>query len=365
MRIFKNIVEHESSLILQLSECKGTTETVLYGAGELAKWVFCRCEEIGVKICNIAVDREFLRDKGTFNNIPIRNIEDFTNNLAKKFNFIIAFRPNKHIEDVIKRLTPVAYKIISITPFDNNLYIPYNFYENNKKNIEWLFDNLHDDLSKETLISEINYRISGKSEYKKNILSKRIYFPDFLQSNEREVFVDCGAFTGDTIRSFLNQFGRSGAQNKIYAFEPDPENFNALAKNTNDLQSCSIFNKGVWRESGYVKFIMPSNKYDSYICTTDCAHVNETLVETIALDDFHDSDAITFIKMDIEGAELDALKGAQNTIAKNKPKLAICLYHRHTDLINIPKFIKAIRNDYKFYMRSHSLTYLDLVLYAI
>ena len=76
-------------------------------------------------------------------------------------------------------------------------------------------------------------------------------------------------------------------------------------------------------------------------------------------------DNVTFIKMDIEGMELEALKGAEETIRRCKPKLAICAYHKKEDLIEIPQYIKSIRPDYKLYLRAHEPTLSELVLYAI
>jgi len=73
----------------------------------------------------------------------------------------------------------------------------------------------------------------------------------------------------------------------------------------------------------------------------------------------------TFIKMDIEGSELEALKGAQNQIKVNKPKLAICVYHKETDLITIPQFILSLNPDYKLYLRHYGNFSTELVLYAL
>jgi hypothetical protein len=69
--------------------------------------------------------------------------------------------------------------------------------------------------------------------------------------------------------------------------------------------------------------------------------------------------------MDIEGAELEALRGAKNVIKHNKPKLAICVYHKPNDLISIPQYIKGLVGDYKFYLRQHQFVSWDMVLYAL
>lgn len=77
-------------------------------------------------------------------------------------------------------------------------------------------------------------------------------------------------------------------------------------------------------------------------------------------------DRVTTIKMDIEGSELEALKGARETIRRDKPKLAICIYHKTEDLWEIPLYIKSLIPEYRFYIRHHGPSGLyDSVLYAV
>ena len=84
-----------------------------------------------------------------------------------------------------------------------------------------------------------------------------------------------------------------------------------------------------------------------------------------SIDNITAGDKVSFIKMDIEGAELDALKGAEQTIKKVHPKLAISAYHKFEDLLEIPQFIQVIDSSYKFYLRRHSHLVHELVLYAL
>ena len=77
------------------------------------------------------------------------------------------------------------------------------------------------------------------------------------------------------------------------------------------------------------------------------------------------ADKITMIKMDIEGSELEALKGAKKTIQRDKPKLAICIYHKPEDMADIPLYIKELVPEYKLYIRHHSNFATETVLYAV
>ena len=78
-----------------------------------------------------------------------------------------------------------------------------------------------------------------------------------------------------------------------------------------------------------------------------------------------EEDKVTFIKMDVEGAELESLKGAKETILRNKPKLAICIYHKPDDLIDIPLYINELVPEYKLYIRHHSNDRGETALYAV
>lgn len=69
--------------------------------------------------------------------------------------------------------------------------------------------------------------------------------------------------------------------------------------------------------------------------------------------------------MDIEGAELKALEGATECISKYSPQLAISVYHKPEDIIEIPMFIKSLNPKYRFWLRHYSLSWFDTVLYAV
>lgn len=168
--------------------------------------------------------------------------------------------------------------------------------------------------------------------------------------------VDCGAFNGDTAIMFAQ---KHPSYKKIYAYEPDPVIFNSLAKNTSDLR-IAPFNKGVFSKTCTLSFDIQNNGCSSLDCK------GQTQIEVEAIDDLLsiETNPITFIKMDIEGSELEALKGSSAIIQKDKPKLAICVYHKANDLFAIPEFIKSLRSDYKFYLRNHQMIPEDTVLYA-
>ena len=87
-------------------------------------------------------------------------------------------------------------------------------------------------------------------------------------------------------------------------------------------------------------------------------------IKGVSLDNIIKNEKVTFIKMDVEGSELAALKGAKNTIIKYHPKLAICIYHKPEDILEIPAYILELVPEYKFYIRHYTSCMWETVLYA-
>lgn len=120
-----------------------------------------------------------------------------------------------------------------------------------------------------------------------------------------------------------------------------------------------LHHAGLWSEKSTLHF---AERGSGSSCITE----KETgvSIDTVSLDQCV-SDKVTFIKMDIEGAELEALKGNRKIIQRYRPKLAICIYHKKEDLIDIPMYIKELVPDYKLYVRHYSHGITETVLYAV
>jgi len=182
---------------------------------------------------------------------------------------------------------------------------------------------------------------------------------DFLKPVKNEVFVDTGAYSGDTVEKFI-QFS-TGKYRKIYALEPDKRNFAGLNKNLSSCTGLVALNKGAWNTNETLSF-----REDAYTFGSNITNAGDSSIETTKIDDiFCDNDSATFIKMDIEGAELQALMGAENTIKKHKPRLAISIYHKLDDIVTIPEYILSVVPEYKLYIRHYSAMPQETVLYAI
>ena len=183
------------------------------------------------------------------------------------------------------------------------------------------------------------------------------YFgPGLPEIGEHEVYVDCGAFTGDTVQAFIA--AAKGKYDRIVAFEPDAENFSIMERNLAELRNVDLVKAATGNCSGEVLF---SDGHEM-VSAIDLENGSKKC-RIIRLDDYF-NDPVTFVKMDIEGAELDTLHGMTRIMQKYHPKLAICAYHKVEDLYTLPKFIKSVVPEYHLKLRQHRPCLYGTVLYA-
>ena len=130
-----------------------------------------------------------------------------------------------------------------------------------------------------------------------------------------------------------------------------------------DMECCEIVPKAVWSQSCYLSMCMKGNCASAVI--KDSGSNNIQRVETVTLDDYLGDKPVTYIKMDVEGAELEVIKGAKNIIMRQHPRLAVSIYHKIEDIWEIPALILEYYPGYQLYLRHYSFSHYDTVLYAI
>jgi FkbM family methyltransferase len=185
------------------------------------------------------------------------------------------------------------------------------------------------------------------------------YFPPgVMELSPDERFVDVGAFDGDTIRDFVARSG--GRFEKIFAFELDSANFERLQANvakTPGRERIELFNFGAWDEERDMNY--------SVGLSQSTLGSGQALGHLVTLDKALAGQRVSFVKMDIEGAEPNALRGAAGIIRAQRPKLAICVYHDFRHLWEIPLYVKSLNPGYKLYLRHHTPLEYETVCYAV
>ena len=216
-----------------------------------------------------------------------------------------------------------------------------------------------DELSRQTLCALMLYRFTLDGAHLDSVNMGNddlIVCPSLVALHDDEVFVDGGAFTGDTIDRFLGQTG--GWYRKIHAFEPDPENYNALVRHTRSMRDVRVLQKGLHSATSTLRFSnmsSPGSHVDS---------AGNDSIETVALDEMMD-DAVSFIKLNIEGSEVPALHGARGHLNRSRPRIALSADHFGDDLSTIPRALLEIEGSYKVYLRHHSHLPFGIYIYAV
>lgn len=191
------------------------------------------------------------------------------------------------------------------------------------------------------------------------ICDRQYFEKDFMKCEAGEVFVDGGCYDGRTIRQFIQWC--NGKYEKVYSFEPDPNNYVLAKKRLEEegLWDVELINKGLWNESTELNFI------DNGTQGAMISQEGQNTIRTATIDETVNAGKVTFIKLDVEGAEYNAILGAAETIIKYKPKLAISIYHKPEDIFELPELILSLCGDYRFYLRHYQLSRYETILYAV
>jgi FkbM family methyltransferase len=239
-------------------------------------------------------------------------------------------------------------------------FAPPQFFIDNEKHLQTVFDNLEDDESRKQYLAQLEYRFQADFACIPAADTKNQYFPsDVIKLGENEVFLDCGAYDGDTLVAFLKR--TNNKLKKYIALEPDPENYKKLQARVSQYPEgqVEVFPYAVGDENCTLKFNATGGE------GAGLSEFGSIEVECKTIDDKFYEYKPTFLKFDIEGAEQGALKGAERTIRDFKPVIAVCLYHLPNDIWAIPMLLKTYNNNYKFYVRTHAIDGFEFVLYAI
>ena len=191
-----------------------------------------------------------------------------------------------------------------------------------------------------------------------NFVDKNQYFDDeIIKLGEREIFLDCGCYDFETSEIFSQKCPN---YEKIICFEPNEDNRRMILQKVKQLsiKNVELLPYGVWNERDTLYF---GGNGSSAMVSVE----GKEKVEVVSIDEVI-KDKVTFLKMDIEGSEMNALRGAAQTIIESKPRLAISVYHKPEDIFEIPAYILSLVPEYRLYLRHYSNYFAtETVLYAV
>lgn len=230
-----------------------------------------------------------------------------------------------------------------------------------------VFDYFEDEKSREILLIHFGLLIEDDAFIQaQNISFEKIKEPAYFLDNgkllgSQKVMIDCGAYIGDTLLDLVNRVGFKDFQEYI-CFEFDQDNYNIFKQNISGLdenirKKIIAYNYGVGDREMRVYYC--NNAINSTI-----SEIGDKIAKIVKIDDYLKGKEVSFLKMDIEGSELAAIKGAEKVIKNNRPMCAISIYHNVRDFWEIPFALRTIIPDYKFYLRKHTADWDDTVCYT-
>lgn len=314
---------------------------VIYGMGDGAEKITQVLESYDVEHTDIFASDEFVRGQ-TFLGKKVLKYNEICDKYSD-FTVVMAFAiHDENMLERIKEINRVHTVVAPDVPVAGCGLFTREFVKSYEKEFDFVYNHLADIRSKKVFLNILNFKISGKVKYLYSAIDdKSTVYTDILQLGQNERIIDLGAYDGDTIFEFLN--ATNGSYEKIIAVEADEKNFKKLQKKTSDLSNIEYHNIAAWSSQTTLKFSRKAGR-NSKLGDVGI-EIQGNSVDNIV------HEPVTLIKMDIEGAEIEALKGAENTIKTYLPKLYVCAYHRNEDMFAIPMKIWEYSHDYKIYFR--------------
>ncbi len=332
---------------------------VMYGMGNGADKIISHLNDKHIDVSDFFASDGFVRGH-SFHGKRVLSFSEIT----EKYNdFIILLSfgsSRREVLDLIYSLDEKYELYAPEVPVYGDGIFDKLFLNEHLNDIETARESLSDDESKRVFDCLINYYISGKIKYlRSSFCSRKDIVNGVLKVNKYKCAVDLGAYVGDTaeeISSYPNI-------KKIIAVEPDRKSFEKLSGNIKKISNINILalNASASNYVGESLFSNDGNKNSSLFGNKSMQTVEVTTVDSICK-----NEKIDYIKMDVEGSETEAILGAENTIRKNHPDLAVSVYHRVGDIF---KLINLIHSNYPWYnlylRRPEYVPAWDTMLYAI
>lgn len=333
---------------------KDYSALAVYGAGFVGEWGTKYLKSIGIDV-KLLIDKDKNKEGSELQGVKIVQPDD--NKIASMTTILIAAR---HAVNQVKPLYENNFNVLSLDGY----YVLKNY----EKLINIRETYLEDEKSKLVFNALIYAMLDGTTTSCLDVMEKDMYFsiPEFCD-NFDEIFVDAGAFVGDSVERFI--WENLGTFKHLYAFEPGKVQFEALKTRMERLikewaikpETVSLENAGLSNKENEMSCIYTGDYPLRHALSEE---TTENTIKTYSLDNYLNGRDVTFIKVDIEGMEMQFLEGASETIKRCKPKMALCAYHYPCDLHVLAEYVRNICPSYKFKLRHYAPLFGDFVLYC-
>lgn len=313
---------------------------VLYGMGNGADKIIAVLDSFGIKYSGVFATDGFVRDK-YFHGFKLASYSELKEKFGDMIVLVCFGSARPEVMENIKRIASEQELYAPDVPVYGDGLFTKEYAESRRTELEYVYGRLTDNKSKQTFLNVIKYKITGKPDYLFCCETDTDEpYNSFLKLSDSEHFLDLGAYNGDTVSDFIKRTSDYGS---ITAVEPDPKNFKKLTRFAEGKEKIRLINACISDKCGSKGFSAHGGRNSSA--------GGDKSVCSVTIDSLTENTPVSYIKMDIEGSEREAVKGAESTIKNYKPKMLISCYHRTEDLFALPIEVDKIRNDYKLYLR--------------
>lgn len=316
----------------------------IYGMGDGALKIMSVFKQKKITLAGIFASDDFVRGH-SFEGYRVHKLAEIEEVLGNDFVVVLAFAAG--YQEIVDKIYNIAAKhtlYVPDVPVAGTGLFTYEYCKENAEKLEMVYNSLADDFSRKVYANIINFKISGKIEYLSAVTTpKSEIYKKIICPTTNEIYVDLGAYNGDTIRELM-EFSH-GKYNHIYAVEPDRKNFKKLTKFVDGMRNIEIFNAASWCLDSELPFSAKAGRQSAISASA------ETMIETRSVDSILGEKPATLIKMDVEGFEREAIWGASQTIGHYAPKMMVSLYHRNEDIFELPLLIKKLNPKYQLFIR--------------
>lgn len=234
------------------------------------------------------------------------------------------------------------------------------YFSDHEEEIETVDAMLADEKSRKVYRNLLQYKVSRDRsliEAVRDDVDRQYFDPEIITLGTDEVFLDLGAYIGDTVEAFAKRVG--GRYQSIVALEPDKRNREKLLEVASKLHNITCLPYGIGEEEGTARFRSEAT------WTSAIDENGDIEIEIKTVDGLFADKRLTLLKADIEGLEKQMLRGARKTIEEQMPQMALSAYHCKEDMFAIINIINSYHEGYKFYLRHYTEMPIDTVLYAV
>ena len=334
----------EMSVPCVWEELKSTTEPiVMYGTGNGADKVVDVLNELNIPLAGVTASSSFVRKRSFrgFQVMPIEHFEECYHN----FTIIVTFGTS--VPEVMDNVYALAQRhrvLVPVVPVIGTQIFDQKFLNCHRNEIELAHSLMADDTSKELFKGYIEFLYGGRLETLKAITTTEDEaFTNILKLSENEVYVDIGAYRGDTVDTFLSY--TNGSYKHIICAEPDTKTFKKLTEHCARLECFEAHNVAVTHVDGEIGFSDAHGRQS--------AVGGSVMQKSVTLSALCGDNVPTYIKIDAEGCENEIISASGRIFTEYMPKLNVAAYHKCEDAFTLPILLNRLNPDYKIHLRHH------------